>query len=88
MQKRRCSARTSRFKALHGSACYFQRKLQAIRNLATKGDLLQLLEAVDAASWRGEALFYLVLQVSWLVAPKPSALRRWQIVAEVGEKER
>ena len=88
MQKRHCDARTSRFKALHGSARYFQRKLQATRNLARRGDLLQLLEAVDAASWRREALSYLVLQASWLVAPKPSALRRWQVVAEAGEKER
>ena len=53
MQKRHCDARTSRFKALHGLARYVQRKLQATRNLARRGDLLQLLEAVDAASGRG-----------------------------------
>ena len=50
--------------------------------------LLKLLEAVDTSSWRGKALSYLVLQASWLVAPKPSALRQWQIMVEAGEKER
>ena len=88
MQKRHSSTRTSLFTALHGSARYFQRKLQVTRNLATTGDFLQLSEAVDTSSGRGKALSYLVLQASWLVAPKPSALRRWQIVAEAGEKER
>ena len=67
MQKRRCGARTSRFKALHGSARYFQGKLQAIRNLARRGDPLQLLEAVDAASWRGKLSFTSFFkQAGWL----------------------
>ena len=67
MQKRRCDARTSRFKALHGSARYFQRKLQAIRNLARRGDSLQHLEAVDAANWRGKLSFTSFFkQAGWL----------------------
>ena len=67
MQKWRCDARTSRFKALHGSARYFQGKLQAIRNLARRGDSLQLLEAVDAASWRGKLSFTSFFkQAGWL----------------------
>ena len=54
---RRCTA----------SARYFQGKLQAIRNLARRGDPLQLLEAVDTASWRGKLSFTSFFkQAGWL----------------------